>query len=109
MITWDDFSKIDMRIGTVVEINRFPEAHKPAFQLTIDFGMVGIKRSSAQITDLYQPEDLLGRQVVAVVNLPPKRIATFTSECLVLGAVDDQDIVTLLQPERETPNGLKIL
>ena len=97
-----------MRVGTVLAVNAFPEARKPAYKLTIDFGDVGIKRTSAQLTKLYEPDDLVGKQVIAVVNFPPKQIATFMSECLVLGAVADDGTVTLLQPERKTENGLRI-
>jgi len=109
-ITWQQFTEIEMRVGTIIEISDFPNAKKPAYQLTIDFGdETGIKKSSAQITDKYLKEDLLGRQVVAVVNFPPKQIANFMSECLVLGAVDANHQVTLLQPERPVINGLRIL
>jgi len=104
-ITWDDFAKIQMVTGTIIDVAEFPQARKPAYQLTIDFGEKGIRKSSAQLTQLYQPHDLLGRQIVAFINFPPKRIATFRSECLVLGAVGDNGEVTLLQPERTTPNG----
>lgn len=108
MLRWDDFSKVDMRVGTITEVRGFPEAHKPAYQLVIDFGDLGTKQSSAQITHLYAKADLVGRQVIAVVNFPPKQIANFMSECLVLGAVDDQEEVILLQPEQEVRNGLRI-
>ncbi len=97
-----------MRVGTIVAAEPFPKARKPAYQLTIDFGPLGIRRSSAQITTLYEAEALVGRQVVAVVNFPPKQIATFMSECLVLGSVADNGTVTLLQPERPVENGLRI-
>ncbi len=107
-ITWSDFEKIEIRIGTVITAAPFAKAKKPAYQLTIDFGELGIKRSSAQITTLYQPEDLIGKQVIAVVNFPPKQIANFFSECLVLGSVDADGIVTLLQTERLVENGLRI-
>ena len=108
MLTWQDFEKVEMRVGTVLEAKDFPGARNPAYQLLIDFGEHGIKKSSAQITDLYQPEDLIGRQVIAVVNFPPKQIATFFSECLVLGLVGEHKVITLLQPERPVPNGLRI-
>ncbi|GAB2596983.1 tRNA-binding protein [Spirosoma areae] len=108
MINWADFEKIDIRTGTVVAVDAFPKARKPAYKLTIDFGELGIKRTSAQLTSLYQIDELIGKQVVAVVNFPPKQIATFMSECLVLGAVTDEGTVTLLQPERLTQNGLRI-
>ncbi|GAB3034253.1 tRNA-binding protein [Spirosoma pulveris] len=107
-ITWADFEKVDIRAGTVVAVEAFPQARKPAYKLTIDFGELGTKRTSAQLTKLYQPDNLIGKQVVAVVNFPPKQIATFMSECLVLGAVADDGTVTLLQTERPTPNGLRI-
>ncbi len=104
MITFEDFTKIDLRVGTIIEVNDFPEAKKPAFQLTIDFGDLGIKKSSAQITTLYKKEDLLQRQIVAVVNFPKKQIAKFMSECLVLGAVNGKDVM-LLNPENKVVNG----
>ena len=108
-ISWSDFEKIEMRVGTVIEVNDFPEARKPAYRLVIDFGTsFGVKRSSAQITVHYTKEELLNRQVVAVVNFPPKRIAGFTSECLVLGVYDSNNDVVLLQPERTVHNGDKI-
>lgn len=108
-ISWDDFEKIDMRVGTVIEVNDFPSARKPAYQLTIDFGEeVGIKKSSAQITVHYKKEDLLNRQVIAVVNFPPKQIASFISECLVLGVYDENKDVILLKPEKLSGNGYKI-
>ncbi len=107
-ISWADFEKVDMRTGTIVAVEPFPQARKPAYKLTIDFGELGLKRSSAQITTLYSPDTLVGQQVIAVVNFPPKQIATFHSECLVLGSVAADGTVTLLQPERVTPNGLRI-
>lgn len=108
-ITWQDFEKIQMRVGTVVAVSEFPEARNPAYRLTIDFGPFGIKKSSAQITKLYPSKEvLLGRQIVAVVNFPPKQIANFISECLVLGLVGEQQEVTLLQPERPVRNGLRV-
>jgi tRNA-binding protein len=108
-ITWDDFEKIDIRVGTVLEAAPFPEVRKPAYKLQIDFGAeLGIRKSSAQITAHYQPEDLVGKQVVAVVNFPPKQIANFFSECLVLGIYDDQKQVVLLQPGKSVSNGSKI-
>jgi tRNA-binding protein len=108
MISWDDFAKIDIRCGTIVEVKDFPNARKPAYQLTIDFGTLGIKQSSAQITKHYSKEVLLNKQVVAVVNFPKKQIANFFSECLVLGVYDDNNDVILLQPERAVGNGGKI-
>ena len=108
MITWDDFEKIDIRCGTIIEACAFPGARKPAYQLSIDFGPLGTKRSSAQITHHYKPEELQGRQVIAVVNFPPKQIANFFSECLVLGVYDELGQVVLLQPGRQVRNGQKI-
>lgn len=107
-INWDDFSKVDMRVGTILEVNEFPKARKPAFQLVIDFGELGIKKSSAQITVNYTADELIGKQIVAVVNFPRKQIADFMSECLVLGAVDAQGVVTLLEPNLSCKNGLRI-
>lgn len=107
-ISWEDFEKVEIRTGTIIKAEPFPKARKPAYQLTIDFGELGIKRSSAQITTLYQPEDLVGKQIVAVVNFPPKQIANFISECLVLGSVAADGTVTLLQTERPVENGLRV-
>jgi len=107
-ITWDDFAKIDIRVGTITEVNDFPKAKNPAWQITIDFGETGIKRSSAQITHLYEKEALIGKQVVAIVNFPPKQIANFFSECLVLGIYTDKKEVVLLTPDRQVENGWKI-
>ncbi|OJW78512.1 MAG: tRNA-binding protein [Bacteroidetes bacterium 46-16] len=108
MITWDDFEKIDIRCGTILEAKDFPAARRPAYQLLIDFGPLGVKRSSAQVTQHYSAEELAGRQVIAVVNFPPKQIANFFSECLVLGVYDEDGQVILLQPERGVKNGQKI-
>jgi len=108
-INWDDFEKIDMRVGTIIEVIDFPKARKPAYQLTIDFGgTIGIKKSSAQLTAHYKKEDLPDRQVIAVINFPPKQIADFISECLVLGVYDENKDVILLQPSQPTLNGMKI-
>ena len=107
-ITWDDFSKIDIRAGTIMEVTDFPKAKKPSYQLKIDFGELGIKQSSAQITSFYNKEELLGKQVIAVVNFPVKQIANFFSECLVLGVYTDQNDVVLLQPGRQVQNGWKV-
>jgi tRNA-binding protein len=106
-ITWDDFSKIKMHVGTITHAEVFLEAKKPAYKLIIDFGPLGQRKSSAQITKVYSAEELVGRQVVAVLNFPPKQIANIQSECLVLGAVEG-DSVILLTPEREVTNGLAI-
>ena len=108
MISWNDFEKIDIRVGTVTEVKKFPKAKKPAYKLTIDFGELGIKQSSAQITQFYSAESLVGRQIIAVVNFPPKQIADFFSECLVLGIYDKNNDVVLIQPNRSVSNGLKI-
>jgi tRNA-binding protein len=108
MITWDDFEKIDMRIGTIIEVTDFEKAKKPAYKLKIDFGAKDIKNSSAQITVLYSKEELLGKQIIAVINFPPKQIANFISECLVLGVYNENNDVVLLQAERKTENGRKI-
>ncbi|ANE49514.1 tRNA-binding protein [Flavisolibacter tropicus] len=107
-ITWADFDKIDIRVGAILSATNFPNAKKPAYQLTIDFGELGIKKSSAQITDLYEAEKLVGQQVIAVVNFPPKQIANFFSECLVLGIYDENKNVVLLQPQQPVSNGQKI-
>lgn len=109
-LSWEEFTAVEIRVGTIIDIADFPKAKKPAYQLTIDFGnAIGLRKSSAQITDKYSKKDLLGRQIVAVVNFPPKQIANFISECLVLGAVDVNHQVTLLQPESSVINGLRIL
>jgi tRNA-binding protein len=107
-INWDDFEKIDIRVGTILEVNDFPKAKRPAYQITIDFGESGIKKSSAQLTSLYNKDELIGKQVVAIVNFPPKQIANFFSECLVLGVYTDQKEVVLLQPDKKVENGWKI-
>ncbi len=108
MISWSDFEKIDIRLGTILEVLPFPEAKKPAYQLMIDFGDMGILRSSAQITHHYSREELINRQIIAVVNFPKKQIANFMSECLVLGVYDESGQVVLLRPDQQLKNGLKI-
>ena len=107
-ITWEDFAKVDMRIGTIINAEIFKEVKRPAYKLMIDFGDIGIKKSSAQITKLYQPEKLIGKQVVAVVNFPAKQIANMMSECLVIAGVGQENDIVLLQPERKMLNGTKI-
>lgn len=107
-ISWNDFAKVDMRTGTVISAEVFKEARNPAYILQIDFGELGVKKTSAQITKLYKPEELLGKQVVAVVNFPPKQIANIMSECLVLGGLGNEKDVVVIQPERKIKNGTKI-
>lgn len=107
-LSWEDFEKLDMRVGTVLEVNDFPKARKPAYQLRIDFGALGIKNSSAQIVNLYSKEELIGKQIIAVVNFPPKQIANFISECLVLGIYNENNEVVLLSPDKKTENGCKV-
>ena len=109
MLTWEEFEKTEMRVGTIVQANDFPEARKPAYQLTVDFGVeIGIRKTSAQITKRYTKEVLEGRQIVAVVNFPKKQIGKFMSECLVLGAVGEGGDVILLAPDFKVENGLRI-
>jgi len=108
MISWSDFEKLDMRVGTIISVDDFPKAKKPAYRLSIDFGELGVKQSSAQVKDLYSKEDLLNQQIVAVVNFPPKQIANFISECLVMGVYAESNSVVLLQPERNLTNGMKV-
>jgi len=108
MISWEDFEKIDIRCGTVIDVQDFPNARKPSYRLMIDFGEEGIKHSSAQITHHYTKEELLNKQVVAIINFPVKQIANFFSECLVLGIYDENNNVILLQPERKAENGMKV-
>lgn len=108
-LTWNDFSKVDIRIGTILTAVIFEEVKKPAYKLQIDFGSpIGILKTSAQITTLYTPEELIGHQIVAVVNFPPKQIANMMSECLVLGALGNENDVILLNPERKVENGFKV-
>jgi tRNA-binding protein len=108
-ISFDDFLKVDIRAGTIIEALPFPEARKPAYKLKIDFGAeVGVKRSSVQITVHYQAEELIGRQVIGVVNFPPRQIGPFMSEVLTLGLADEDGAIVLLQPERAVPNGSRM-
>jgi tRNA-binding protein len=108
-LSWEEFERVEIRVGTILEVNDFPEARKPAYQLTIDFGVhIGILKSSAQITRRYAKEDLVNRQIVAVVNFPRKQIGKFNSECLVLGVVGEQGDVVLLAPDFKIENGLRI-
>jgi len=105
-VTWDEFQKIEIRVGTIVEVKDFPEALKPAYKIKIDLGeQIGIKQSSAQITDLYSKDDLLGKQVIAVINFPPKKIGPFTSECLITGFYRKDNKVVLAIPEDKVENG----
>ncbi|MBX7107743.1 MAG: tRNA-binding protein [Chitinophagales bacterium] len=108
MISRNDFEKVEMRVGTVMEVRDFPAARNPSYQLWIDFGEYGIRKSSAQLTKLYSKEDLLNKQVVAVMNLPVKQIGSFFSECLILGTIGQDNTITILQPEQKTVNGLRI-
>lgn len=108
-ISWDDFEKVELRVGTILEVSAFPEARKPAYKLEVDFGEeIGVRRSSAQITDLYEADELVGRQVLAVVNFPPKQIGPFISECLVTGVPDEKGRVLLVSPDRPAPNGARL-
>lgn len=108
-INFKDFEKVDVRTGRIVEVTNFPEARKPAYKLKIDFGKeIGIKKSAAQITKLYQKEDLIGKQVIAVVNFPPKQIANFISEVLTLGVADEDGNVVLLKPDKDVELGARM-
>jgi len=104
-LTWDDFMKVEMRAGTIISAEVFKVARNPAYKMVVDFGEYGTRKTSAQITKLYEPDMLVGKQVIAVVNFPPKQIATLMSECLVLGVIGNDKEVTLLQPERGVENG----
>ena len=108
LIVWNDFAKIDIRVGTIIDAKIFAEVRNPSYKLWIDFGDLGIKKTSAQITDLYHPKNLLGKQIAAVVNFAPKQIVNFMSECLILGVVGAKKEVILLQPGHVTKNGLRI-
>lgn len=109
MISWNDFEKVEMRVGTVIEVNDFPKVNKPAYQLTIDFGTeIGLRKSSAQITKQYSKEELVGKQIIAVINFPKKQIADFMSECLVLGSVGNDNDIVLLSSDKIVENGLRV-
>lgn len=107
-LSWHEFERVDIRVGTIIQAEVFAEAKKPAYKLHIDFGPLGIKKTSAQITVLYSTEELIGKQVVAVVNFPPKQIANIQSECLILGAIGDNKEITLLSLDKGVENGLRI-
>lgn len=107
-INWEDFAKIDIRVGTIIDAQIFEKARNPAYKVWIDFGGEGIKKTSAQITNLYDLNELIGKQVLAVINFPPKQIADFMSECLLLGAVDENKDVTLISVDKPCENGLRI-
>lgn len=107
-ITWNDFESVELRVGTILQVEDFPEAKKPAYKIQVDFGELGIKRSSAQITKLYKKEDLVGKQIIGVVNFPPKQVANFVSEFLITGFIGENGEVVLAQPERNVKNGSKL-
>ncbi len=107
-ISWEDFEKVDIRVGTIISVSDFPKARNPSYQLEIDFGILGIRKSSAQITTLYQKEELIGKQILAVVNFPKKQIANFFSECLVLGVYGENNEVTLLSTTLPVKNGFPV-
>ena len=107
-LTWNEFVKVEMRVGTIVSAEKFKEVINPSYKMIIDFGEYGKKKTSAQITKLYKAEKLIGKQVIAVVNFPPKQIANIMSECLILGCVEENNDVTLIEPERKVENGTRI-
>lgn len=107
-ISWEDFEKVDIRVGTIISVSDFPKARNPSYQLEIDFGILGIRKSSAQITTLYQKEELIGKQILAVVNFPKKQIANFFSECLVLGVYGKNNEVTLISTTLPVKNGFPV-
>lgn len=108
-ITWDDFQRVELRVGTILSVDDFPAAKKPSYRFTVDFGPCGIKKSSAQVTALYSKEELVGRQVIAVLNFPKKQIANFLSEVLITGFADAEGAIVLAQPERKVPNGTRLV
>lgn len=108
-LTWSDFEKVEMRIGTIIEVNDFPEARNPAYQIYIDFGNeIGVKKTSAQITKKYNKEELIGKQIVAVINFPKKQIGNFMSECLLLGSIGNEKEIVLLLSDKPVENGLRV-
>ncbi len=108
-LTWQDFEKVEMRVGSITNVQDFPEARNPAYKITIDFGIeIGIKNTSAQITKRYKKEDLIGKQVIAVVNFPKKQIGKFMSECLILGSIGNENDIVLLTSDLKVENGLRI-
>ena len=107
-ITWAQFESVELRAGTIVEVNDFPEARSPAYQIHVDFGELGVRKSSAQVTEHYTKEELLGKQILAVVNFPPKQIGPFMSECLITGLPDEEGKVVLISPDKTVPNGVKL-
>lgn len=107
-LSWDDFMKVEMHVGTIVQAEVFKEVRNPAYKMIVDFGKHGTRKTSAQITTLYTPEELIGRQVIGVINFPPKQIANILSECLILGSVGEGKEITLLSIERPVENGLRI-
>ncbi len=110
IISWEDFENVELRVGTIIEVQDFPEAKKPAYKVTVDFGSdIGIKKSSAQITNLYSKEELLGKQIVGVVNFPPKQIGPFQSEFLITGFAKDDGAVVLAVPDKKLENGKKLM
>lgn len=107
-ISWDDFERVDLRVGTVIKAEIFPQAKKPAFKVWVDLGPLGVKKSSAQLTQLYTPESLLGQQVICVVNLAPRQIGPFFSEVLITGLADSQQQIVLIKPDKSVPNGARL-
>jgi len=109
IISWNDFEKVELRVGTIIEALPFPEARKPAYKLKVDFGDAGIRKSSAQITNLYKPEELVGKQVIGVINFAPKQIGPFISECLVTGFANEKGEIVLAVPDKNLKNGAKLM